>query len=524
MLVGKALGAPLKGSLLLLALSFGATNAVLDVNGDPIPIPGTCDNTDFGLIEDDVDGYPCSPFGLKPWGQTYKTTEDFNPPRKEKVDTVYRSDGHSAEVYEYDVKGVQANLFTSILPDGDCDGDDKKTRLISYGGHVPAATMYVRDGKETYVQFNNLITEEDAPRPEMFNFEGCNHDDKTGLPITTHNHGQAALAPFDGYAEDRTCYGESKAYMYPNNRPTTGWFHDHALHQTGANVLFGLYGFYIISEKTEVGGCGEPYNLDLMEEVLLFINDVVIDAGCQIRWDVDDGHENNYYGDINLVNGHPFPVLELTRKWYRFRVLNGSVTRPYLLRLVTPDGDDVSSELCTIIGTDGGYFEKGPTPFPATGLMAGVAERWDMVCDFSGLGVSELVLYNDVDERRMKDVPYFTYSHFVAKFTFTGEEDTTAPVFDPENRGHIGTFVPETVLSGAIEDAEGMIENGEAHRTFKFGRGNGHWVINGETWETDRVAADDVGQNTWELWEIDSGGGWVRVYSMIVYWRSRHCE
>lgn len=33
-------------------------------------------------------------------------------------------------------------------------------------------------------------------------------------------------------------------------------------------------------------------------------------------------------------------------------------------------------------------------------------------------------------------------------------------------------------------------------------------VINGDTWHTARVAAGDVGQNAWEVWCLDTGGGW----------------
>jgi FtsP/CotA-like multicopper oxidase with cupredoxin domain len=416
-------------------------------------------------------------------------------------------------VYDYDVVGIEVELFNQVLS-GQCVG--KPTKLISYGGTVPAETMHVPSGRETYVQFNNKITEEKTPRPEMFNYEGCEPgiDGKSGVPITVHNHGQASLAPFDGFAIDRTCLGETKAYMYPNNRPTTGWFHDHALHQTGANVLYGLYGLYIISEKRSKGGCGEPYNLEDMEEVHMIMNDVVIDQNCNIRFDVDGPHDISYFGDINLVNGHPFPVLsEMERKWYRFRALNAAVSRPYLLRLVTPNGEDVSQSLCQIIGTDGGYLEFGPQPYPGTGLMVGVAERWDFVCDFGALdsAITELVLYNDFDEKRMKDVPYFTFSHFVAKFAFSGGVQGSAPAFNEADFGNIGTFAPRTVLKDAIPVARDMILNREAHRTFDFGRGGGQWVINGETWDTNRVAADNVGQNTWELWEIDTGGGWVSV-------------
>ncbi len=53
-----------------------------------------------------------------------------------------------------------------------------------------------------------------------------------------------------------------------------------------------------------------------------------------------------------------------------------------------------------------------------------------------------------------------------------------------------------------------MINNKKPHREFVFGRSGGLWTINGETWDTMKIAADDVGQNTWELWKFKSGGGW----------------
>lgn len=143
--------------------------------------------------------------------------------------------------------------------------------------------------------------------------------------------------------------------------------------------------------------------------------------------------------------------------------------------------------------------------------MQGVAERWEFVCDFSLLDadVSTLILYNDVDDERMKDVPYFTYSHFLAKFEFNDGPASNPVQFDRNDLGNIGTFVPGTVLEEAIPIGLQMALNGEAHRTFDFGRGGGLWAINGETWDSERVAANDVGQNTWEVWEIDTGGGWV---------------
>jgi FtsP/CotA-like multicopper oxidase with cupredoxin domain len=57
--------------------------------------------------------------------------------------------------------------------------------------------------------------------------------------------------------------GETKDYVYPNQRASTSWYHDHALHITLDNAYHGLAGMYIMSDKIKNGGCGEPYNLEV---------------------------------------------------------------------------------------------------------------------------------------------------------------------------------------------------------------------------------------------------------------------
>jgi hypothetical protein len=333
----------------------GTIGQVLDGSGHPI---GTEACNSFN---NEVDGYPCSPFPVVPFRTVFSTTVSFNPPIKESIGRVCRDDGHCAVVYEYDVIGIEIEVFGGAIDQ--CKG--KRTKLLSYGGTVPAKTMLVPSGVEAYVQFNNKITRTMTPRATMFNYEGCRPQEngKTGVPLAIHNHGQASLAPFDGYAVDRTCLGETKAYMFPNNRPASGWFHDHAVHQTGLNVLYGMLGFYLISENKALGGCGDPYNLDGVEEIHLALGDYVIDPQCQLYWDEEGAHKDDYYGDINMVNGHPYPTLSsMKRKWYRFRSLNAAVSRPFLLKIVTPAGIDVSSSLCQVVATDGGWLEFGPIP------------------------------------------------------------------------------------------------------------------------------------------------------------------
>jgi hypothetical protein len=44
-----------------------------------------------------------------------------------------------------------------------------------------------------------------------------------------------------------------------------------------------------------------------------------------------------------------------------------------------------------------------------------VAERYDVVCDFSSVKGQTLTLWNHRDDKLFKDVPYFCYSHLLAR-------------------------------------------------------------------------------------------------------------
>jgi hypothetical protein len=60
-----------------------------------------------------------------------------------------------------------------------------------------------------------------------------------------------------------------------------------------------------------------------------------------------------------------------------------------------------------------GYRE--PVVFPSAGLIIGVAERYEIVCDFGKFPGQTLYLFNDRDPKRFKNVPYFCFSRLLAK-------------------------------------------------------------------------------------------------------------
>lgn len=442
----------------------------------------------------EVDGFTGTPLGITPFRDTFRNPVVMNPKHK-----VCRQDNHCIFSYEIDVYDIQLRPFDNAVQ---ACRRFPATWFMSYNGQIPGPTIQVPSGHETFLRFNNKIG-----RHFTQTFSPCNVARKTGRPISIHLHGSASLAPYDGWAEDITCRGETKDYVYPNNRPVSAWYHDHALHITAKNAYHGLSAFYIITSKKKFGGCGEPWNMEDIDERHLILSDRTLDNRCQSFIDTIKVHKDDFYGDINLVSGIPFPNMPMDAKWYRFRILNAALSRPYLVKIKDMSLKDIAHDICWVIAGDGG-FRGTPIRFPRNGLLTGVAERWEVVCDFTGYANQVLFLWNDRDEKRMKDVPYFCYSHLLARMPI-GSRVANSPAFDVSaGTNLVINPLPRVLTPSDIAEAQKMIAEGRQHRTFKFGRSGGQWTINGETWDTMKIAASDVGHNTWELWLFETGGGW----------------
>lgn len=452
------------------------------------------------ILSNNVDDFEGTPFTLFPFQNEFTNPTSVLPMPKE-----CRSDGHCIFSYTIDVFDTRLAPFDQVIP---ACASRPRTIFMTYNGQVPGPTFVVPVGHEAIVRFNNRIG-----TYFQESFPPCTGN-RRGRPISVHHHGSASAPPYDGWAEDETCFNETKEYIYPNNRPATEWYHDHALHITADNAYYGLAGLYLSSSKKKHGGCGEPWNLEDIEEKHLILQDKALDSNCQLFIDKDGFDENSFYGDINLISGIPFPLIRLEPKWYRFRFLNAAVSRPYLVKIKTAAFQDIGQQVCKVIASDAG-FRRQPVTFPRAGLLIGVAERYEIVCDFRSLRGQTLYLWNDFDDDWMKDVPYFCYSHLLAKLEISSAIPASSPQFDES----ITTPEPEKpierVLTAAdIAEATRMARDGKFHRKMEFGRGGGQWVINGETWDSFKIAADDIGQNTWELWKFQSGGGWFHPVHM----------
>lgn len=345
------------------------------------------------------------------------------------------------------------------------------TTVWGYNGLVPGPTIRAARGRETVVRQINALPQ----RHPVLDYEAA---------TSTHLHGSPSLPQYDGYANDLTRPGEFKDYRYPNDASArTLWYHDHAVMRTSENVYMGLAGQYHIVDAAE----------DVLQlpagryDVSLTIADRLFNADGSLLFD-DDG-EDTINGDVILVNGRPWPVMQVERRKYRFRILNGSNGRGYRFTLST-------GEPLIVIATDSSLM---PAPAPVQVLRHGMAERYDVVIDFARYPIGQRVELRNLGVDNAED---FEFTDRIMAFDVAGEPtDTTnnqvPPVLQPEPPAF------------DLDPADAV-----RARHFEFVRQGGEWTINGETWAEVqasgfRAVLADPGPGDIEIWELqNNSGGW----------------
>jgi FtsP/CotA-like multicopper oxidase with cupredoxin domain len=235
-------------------------------------------------------------------------------------------------------------------------------------------------------------------------------------------------------AQAEALYGQSwtpgsAVFQYDNNQAAaTMWYHDHTLGMTRSNVYAGPAGFYLLrgGPGDNVGGVlpgpapalGDPPGMKYYEIPIaiqdrsfnvdgsLFYPDnraffeglnqpptvpyldipFVPDKACNGQAsDISPIFNPEFFGNTMVVNGKTWPYLEVEQRRYRFRFLNGCNSRFLLLKM--------SNDLpFWQIGAEGGFL---PRPVELPRLLLGLAERADVIVDFTNVSVgTKIVLQN----------------------------------------------------------------------------------------------------------------------------------
>jgi FtsP/CotA-like multicopper oxidase with cupredoxin domain len=297
--------------------------------------------------------------------------------------------------------------------------------IWGFNGVYPGPMILSRYGKSTIIRFRNSLPP--------------NGDNTFGVPeITIHLHNGHHGSESDGFAGDFFPSGRFKDHLYPNvyagieafpnqnpggngvgdarEKMGTFWYHDHRQEETLPNNVMGLNGMYIVYDRTDPGH-EHPSNGSLQLPGLYGVTDIPLilteKRFCALDAQGRNEMVNAAGGDKFIVNGAIQPRFTVRRRKYRFRILStGPTTGQWDLRL--RHGTTGAVETMTCIATDANFLEH-PVPVDDSPANAGntnaitgnvintpgairvnVAERYDVIIDFSKYNVDDKLYLTDV--------------------------------------------------------------------------------------------------------------------------------
>jgi len=219
-------------------------------------------------------------------------------------------------------------------------------------------------------------------------------------------------------------------FQYPNlDRASTNWYHDHTLGMTRLNVYAGPAGFYIIRggpdgdaavidsrfgtpavlpgpapkendkfppnktyyeipiaiQDRSFNNDGSLFYPDTREFFDEIVGDFIPDGKFSPIWNPE------FFGNTMMINGNTWPFQTVEQRRYRLRFLNGCQSRFLILDFNQVPGVEVWQ-----IGNEGGFL-AAPVNLTANHgnrLLMGLAERSDVIVDFTNVPVGNYVLAN----------------------------------------------------------------------------------------------------------------------------------
>jgi spore coat protein A len=254
------------------------------------------------------------------------------------------------------------------------------------GPLYPGPTIEVQRGASTTIAFENQL-----PTAHLLPVDtSILPDGDPTVRALTHLHGGFVSGaddgnPYETQLEDEYRQSETQTVDYPNMQPaTTLWYHDHGVAVTRLNVLAGLAAYYLVRDPNDTGNEPNPIGIPGDDyEIPIVIQDRSFYSNGRLFYPGPDW-EPEFFGNTVVVNGAPYPFLNVEPRKYRFRFLNGSNSRFYNLRIA--GGPPFHH-----IGSEGGMFDA---PVERGEILIEPAERADVIVDFAGLEGRELVLAN----------------------------------------------------------------------------------------------------------------------------------
>jgi FtsP/CotA-like multicopper oxidase with cupredoxin domain len=331
--------------------------------------------------------------------------------------------------------------------------------------------------------------------------------------VSTHLHNAHNPSESDGFPCDYFASGQYYDQYYPNqlagflstHQSTNGdinealstlWYHDHREGFTAQNVYKGLVGNYILFNDHDTGDETTGFRLPSFPnfDIPMMFADRCFDASTGDLV-FDTFNTDGILGDKFMVNGVIQPVLHVSPRRYRFRWINTGPSRfvqLYLTDLTSPTTPQPFYQ----ISNDGNLLPK-PLQVPAVAL--GVAERSDVIIDFSKYAGKTLYIENRLNQPNGQGGPTGSVvgggQGFLVLKIVVDQPATADNSVDPATGPSYYTL-PSVSATPRVT------------RNFNFDQGrNGQWTVNGALFDCN-TARFTVQQNTLEQWNFQNGWNW----------------
>ena len=339
--------------------------------------------------------------------------------------------------------------------------------------------------------------------------------------VTTHLHNGHTPAESDGNPCDFFQRGQFYDQHYPNvlaginsthqavggdiqESMSTLWYHDHMHDFTSQNVYKGLAGMYLLFNDHDTGdettgfhlpSFGDGVSDDSNFDVPMLFSDHLYDSETGIVT-FDTFNFDGVLGDRFLVNGKVQPVMHVHPRRYRFRWLDAGPSRFY--QLFFTDTASLNQRIkFHQISTDGNLLDH---PVEVESIRLGVAERADLVIDFSKYAGKTLYIENRLEQQDGRGptgkVLAAGQGNLILKIVVD-----LAPIAD-------NSVDPATITQ--FYGLPSKTATPRITRTFNFDRSNGNWTINGRSMDPEcQEVRARVSKNSVEHWVVNnSSGGW----------------
>ena len=321
--------------------------------------------------------------------------------------------------------------------------------------------------------------------------------------VTTHLHNGHTPSESDGFPCDFFAQGQFYDQHYPdvlagilsdhqpngdiNESMSTLWYHDHRVDFTAQNTYKGLAGFFLLFNQFDTGDETTGFHLPTTPDfdIPMLLADRCFDPTTGLLT-FDLFNLDGILGDKFLVNGVIQPVLHVHPRRYRLRWLDSGPSRFYQLFLTDLNNTRATNSFWQI-SNDGNLL---PTPIQVSSVKLGVAERADVIIDFSKFAGKTIYLEN--------------------RLVQTNGRGPTCQLAQPGQGNLLLQIIVDlpAVADNSVDPATGprfyalpdTSPTPRVTRTFDFQlTQNGQWVINNQFMDCNTIRFT-VQQNTVEHW------------------------